>query len=107
MTTTDYAADMRGAENIDDLAALCSRHTDAPLADSAIGADQQNALRALLAATALVPYVKRCRSGNDGFEEQIADLVADLRHLADTLDVDWGDVDARVASNYAAELLGM
>lgn len=38
MTTIDYAAEVRAAYSVDDLAALCIQHADAPLADTARGA---------------------------------------------------------------------
>ena len=107
MTDTDYAAELQAACDVDDLAVLCIRHADAPLADTASGAEQQNALRGLLAASGVVPYLRRCRTTDDEFEAQIADMVCDLRHLADALKVDWGEVGDRVESNYAAEVCGV
>lgn len=104
---TDYAAEIRAARTIDDLAVLGDRHTNAPSADTVTGVEQQNALRGLLAAAGLVPYVQRCGTTIDDLEVQIADLIGDLRHLADACEVDWDNVERRVESNYAAELRGV
>ncbi|WP_301851085.1 hypothetical protein [Rhodococcus pyridinivorans] len=106
MIITDYAEALRSAQDIEDLTDLCHRHVGAPTADSVRGVEQQNALRGLLAASGLVVYVRRCRTTNEEFELQIADLVGDLRHLADSLKVSWDEVERRVESNYRAEMSG-
>lgn len=106
MPDTNYVAAVRAAENLEDLDALCVRHANAPVANSVTGTDERNAARALLAATGLVSYAKRCRTSNDEFEVLIADLMCDLRHLVDALSVEWDQVQHRVESNYAEECGG-
>ncbi|WP_064257590.1 hypothetical protein [Rhodococcus sp. HS-D2] len=50
------------------------------------------AWRAMSALPALLPYIDgEC----DDFESALADLLADLRHLADLLGVDWGEAEYR------------
>src|SRR3990170_2074350 len=48
----------------------------------------------------LVEYISEPSDG----EEVIADLMCDLRHLADSLKVDWTQAVIRAASHYGAEL---
>lgn len=48
----------------------------------------------------LVEYIS---DPSDG-EEVIADLLCDLRHLADSMQVDWDQARTRAATHYSAEL---
>ncbi|MCF8786187.1 MULTISPECIES: hypothetical protein [Rhodococcus] len=51
------------------------------------------AWRAMSALPALLPYLDG--ESADDFESALADLFADLRHLADLLGVDWGEAEYR------------
>lgn len=65
-----------------------------------------NVVRALPAAHAVVGYADRIGAADDDLRTAIADLVADLRHLADAVGVDWDDVSATADRDYSCEVEG-
>lgn len=84
--------------NIEDLAAL-------PLMEfrGSVGLENQhdNTVRASFAAVALVAYTQR--RGSDVLETDLADLLADIRHLADALGINFRDALITSGVNYLAE----
>ncbi|MBM4569165.1 hypothetical protein GS489_01260 [Rhodococcus hoagii] len=95
--TDDVSAALRAVRTTADLAALhtarAPQNGDHALADSPA---EEMAVRALVGASALLPYMTE-GGASDDFESAFADLVGDLRHLAAALDVDWEAVDRRSA----------
>jgi hypothetical protein len=79
--------------NIEDLAAL-------PVIDFG-GPHHDNTVRASFAASALVAYTGR--RGSDTLETDLADLLADMRHLADALGINFRDALVTSGVNYLAE----
>lgn len=66
------------------------------------GSDQHdNTVRASFAAVALVAYTGR--RGSDVLETDLADLLADLRHLSDALGIDFREALTTSGVNYLAE----
>lgn len=74
------------------------------------GEDPQrdNDIRAARAARALTAYANHVGKGSLGGEVEtaIADLLGDLRHMCDALDVDWDGAAARAESYHHHEVLG-
>lgn len=92
---------------IADLAAVRDAH--APIAlDPAtdMAPDHTSATRALSALWALVPYAERTGATPDDLESVLADLTADLRHLADRLGTDWHEITRRADGYYGDETDG-
>lgn len=93
-----------------DLAAAAAR-IDAVWPEPRFGGDaddirQDNLRRAGLAATAVVAFAGRCSGPDEPLDEVIADLLGDLMHLADALEVSYAELDARGRRHYLAELGG-
>lgn len=67
-----------------------------------------NGRRACLAALALRPYGEKvCKDpGEEEVHTLMTDLVADLRHLADAMGIDFEDVYARACAHYHLDLTG-
>ena len=101
MTATSPFTDVR---TLADLAAVrdaqAAHYTDPPTAGCPAAAC---AVRAREALSAVVPYGERTRVAADDLESLLADLVADLRHLADHLGVDWRDIDRRAQRYHGDE----
>jgi hypothetical protein len=83
---------------IDDLAKLPVMEFRGP-----VGAETRhdNTVRASFAAVALVAYT--ARRGSDVLETDFSDLLADLRHLADALGIDFREALITSGINYLAE----
>jgi hypothetical protein len=74
------------------------------ITDSDTAAD--NNLRARFAVVALKAFAERVGSSNEGPEQGITDLLADLHHLADALDLSFEGLLDRADVHYAAEIRG-
>ena len=87
------------AENISDL-------SDLPRMKVGIANDARadNTARASFAAHALVAYAKH--AGEEGFSDQVGDMLCDLMHLCDALSVDFDDELSRAQNNHKSELRG-
>ena len=84
--------------NMDDL-------RDLPEMQISDDAQQGNDARASFAAEALVVFTDRIGDSGD-IGTQIADLLANLRHLADAVGVDFYAADYTAARHYNAEIRG-
>lgn len=69
---------------------------------------QDGGIRAGWAARALIGYVQHLDDGSltGELESVVSDLLADLRHLCDALNLDWDEMDVRARRNYVAEIIG-
>lgn len=59
--------------------------------------------RAERAYRTLLVYAQRVNGENEPVEDNLTDLLTDLRHMADQYAVDWDDMLARVDLHYTAE----
>lgn len=62
-----------------------------------------NYRRAMWAAETMLGYNELVGGGKNDPETQIADLLADLRHLCDLEALDWSDIDRHAYHHYASE----
>lgn len=89
------------ARTIPDLAAVRDAHAPS---DAGMAPDHTSVTRALWA---LVPYAERTGASPDDLESVLADLTADLRHLADHLGADWHEITRRADGYYGDETGGI
>lgn len=67
----------------------------------------RNSLRAHYGLAALAGYVEAVADDPDEpIRQTLGDVLADLRHLADALGLDFADVDRQAADRYREELHG-
>jgi hypothetical protein len=66
---------------------------------------QDNNVRASRAALALVTYAERVGGGGEEPETNLTDLLADIMHLCDALDIDFDTTAVRASRHYFAEAL--
>ncbi|WP_454231348.1 DUF4262 domain-containing protein [Mycolicibacterium fortuitum] len=74
--------------------------------DTDQGAQCDNNNRARRGALALLSYVDECGPGGDELATLVADMLADIQHLCDAIDVDWHEAIAKAESTYRAEIFG-
>lgn len=63
-----------------------------------------NSARAAMTALPLLAHVAASGGESDDLGTAIVDLLGNLRHLADALEVDYLDLDAKAGRHYACEL---
>lgn len=88
-----------------------TRDLPKPLPDehiSSLGGDEQedNNLRAKFAAKAVYHYARRTGTLDEEPALSISDMLGDLRHLCDALDLDFDELVERGAFHYSAEIRG-
>lgn len=67
---------------------------------------EDNLTRAHFAIPAVKAFAKRTGLGGEDVSTAISDLLADLHHLADALDLDWDALVERGDRHYQPELRG-
>lgn len=70
------------------------------------GVRNRNQQRALFAGVGLKAYAERAGGTKTAAETVIGDLLADLRHLCDGLDLDFGSIDGQAYRRYNEEITG-
>ncbi|GAB5005044.1 MULTISPECIES: hypothetical protein [Mycobacterium] len=97
-------------ESVQELASLLEDLPKRSLALTGEGEDAQrdNDTRAGWAARALIAYAKHLNEASlaEELETVVGDLLGDLRHLCDALQVDWDIVANRSELYYLAEIAG-
>ncbi len=95
-----YPAPLRLAETVRDLDERIGEH----ITDSDPAYD--NGVRAGFAATALKAFSVRVGDQNEDLETNLGDLLADLMHLCDSLDLSFGAIVEDAEGHYAPEREG-
>lgn len=67
--------------------------------------EEDNLRRAAFATVALITFHGKAFGGDEGIETVLADLLTDLHHLADAVDIDWDDLLAHAENHYVDEAL--
>ncbi|MBP1054027.1 hypothetical protein J6397_28105 [Rhodococcus qingshengii] len=100
---TSYTAKLAAITTVSALLAYDALGEDLPRPEVDVtGHAESAAVRALSVVSAVAPYAEAADDDAD-FETPISDLVANLRHLAAALGVDWDAVNRHAAGHYAEE----
>ena len=98
--SVQFTATRLGAESIEDLTRMKPfDYTGEPQGD--------NNARAALAASVLVAFAETGSVQFEDFDTTLGDLLADLRHLCDALELDFADISWRAENNYQSEIRGI
>lgn len=103
-----YPAEQVEAESFEDLWRAFS-HVDAWMRYTSEPEDiaHDNGVRAHAASRGLMVYAEWTRTREEPMGQTFADMMADLRHLADALGLDWTELDRAGEAHYSAELRGV
>lgn len=101
-----YRAGRLRVENVQELADLAAGAPRGAL--TFVDPQADNDCRARWGAQALIAYATN--QGKASLQEELetaaSDMLADLRHLFDALDLDWEALSAKADANYRAEIIG-
>lgn len=94
--------------NLDDLKRVVTLLSLGSLSFSPSDIKSDNDKRASWAARGFIAYTDRTfpQGRDEEFETMFGDMLADLHHLADALDLDWDEMLAKADRHYGPELVG-
>jgi hypothetical protein len=98
------ATRLENVNSIEDLAELAEVSKKAII--HGVDAQADNDARASFGAAVLAAYSERVGDKSNEVETQLADLLADLRHLCDALGLDYDAADTKAHVNYWREIHG-
>lgn len=105
-----YCARLLQAACVEELAALFDGQPKRSLAitDEGVDIQRDNDIRAGWAARAVIAYGKHLGSGEltEDLTTVIGDLIGDLLHLLDAVEVEWDDVRERAERFHGQEVTG-
>lgn len=97
------ASRLENVTSIEDLAEVVPKQL---AVTHGVDVQKDNDARASFGAAVLVAYSERVGGESNEVETQLADLLADLRHVCDALDLDYDAADMKAHVNHWREIHG-
>lgn len=105
-TTVKALPVLRAAETVDDLTEAAKLRGLTPHAEDLADPAEANAVRALNAVGVLADYSRLVGDDGDDLIVGLTDLLADLRHLADAVGLEWDEADETAYRRHREEVRG-